>query len=53
MDHILQDWEVENIKNFIKMVPQQVIEQFKKVCDANPSHPKVIAVREELQKRVK
>jgi hypothetical protein len=53
MDHILQDWEVENIKNFIKVVPQMVVEQFKKVCDSNPTHPKVIAITEDLQKRVR
>jgi len=53
MDHILQDWEVVNIKHFIRVVPQQVIEQFKQVCDANPTHPKVIAITEDLQKRVK
>lgn len=52
MDHILRDWQVENIKHFIKNVPQQILQQFKIVCDNNPTHPKVIAVREELNKRV-
>lgn len=52
MENILRDWEVENIKNFIKMVPPTVLQQFKKECDKNPTHPKVIAIHEELQKRV-
>ena len=51
MNHILQ-MDVEHIKNFIKTVPLGVVIEFKKECDSNPTHPKVVAVREELQKRV-
>ena len=51
MNHVLE-MDIETIKRFIRTVPMGVVMSFKEVCDSNPTHPKVVAVREELQKRV-
>lgn len=51
MNHILQ-MDVETIKRFIQTVPLGVVMELKKEFDNNPTHEKVVAVREELNKRV-
>lgn len=51
MNHILE-MDIETIKRFIKTVPMGVVVKFKEYCDSVPTDPKVIAIREELNKRV-
>jgi hypothetical protein len=51
MNHVLQ-MDIETIKRFIQTAPLGVVAEIKKEFLKHPTHEKVLAVKEELEKRL-